>query len=69
MRARLRKLWRDHSLTIVRLSMGAAGILAALPLPEGKWWDLVAGLGLTFFAVALNDAMAGRWREVNRPEE
>jgi hypothetical protein len=25
--------------------------------------------GLTFFAVALNDAMAGRWREVNKPEE
>lgn len=66
---RLRQFWTDHSLTIVIGTLGLGFVLVAMPLREGNWFDLWLGLGHGCLTVAFLNALAGRLRERNKPDE
>ena len=62
------KLWRDHSLTILCGGAGCAGIAIAWLFDEGRLFDTWLGLGHGLLTVALFYALAGAFRERNKPE-
>lgn len=63
------KLWRDHSLSITLVVIGAALMLVSIPLSEGTWFDLISQLGGSFFSVGCYNFLAGPLKERNRPEK
>jgi hypothetical protein len=65
-----RRLWRDHSLTIVLAVLGlTATAIAFLSEPGTAWWDVFIGIGQGCLTVVLFYALAGTLRERNRPED
>lgn len=64
----IKRLWHNHSLTIVSLSIGAVIVLASIPLREGTAFDLVSQLGGGLMGAGFVNALAGPFREVNKPE-
>jgi hypothetical protein len=65
----LRRLWADHSLTIVTAVLGAVFIAIAIPLREGTAFDVIVGFGHGCGAVALYNIAAGWLKEKNKPEK
>jgi predicted membrane channel-forming protein YqfA (hemolysin III family) len=68
-----RRLWRDHSLTIVLAVLGltatAISMWCVWPLERDRWFDLLSSMGMGFLTVALWQWLSGPLKEVNRPEE
>jgi predicted membrane channel-forming protein YqfA (hemolysin III family) len=68
-----RRLWRDHSLTIVLAVLGltatAISIVIVWPIERDRWFDLVSSLGMAFLTVAVWQALSGPFVERNKPEE
>lgn len=75
-------LWRNHGLSVVFFATGAGCYLAGLwlhhlgPAPtcpsEVEWLrtsDFLFNIGHGFFPLAIYNMLAGRLREVNKPEE
>jgi hypothetical protein len=67
--ARLVRFWTDHSLSIVLGVLGAVSSgTAFLADPGTRWWDLFLGLGQGLLTVTAFNVLAGRFREVNKPD-
>jgi hypothetical protein len=62
-------LWRDHSLTIVMVTIGCAMTVIAFALDEGKWFDLWLGLGQGTLTAALLFFLSQWFRETAKPED
>lgn len=62
------RFYRRHSLSLVLTLGGLLICVAALWLPEGKWFDLVSQTGGGMSVAGLVNFMAGPLRETNRPE-
>ena len=67
-------LWAKHGLTIVLALVGLACYAAGLTLHlyNLSWLrtsDFLYNIGHGFFPLAVFNALAGRLREVNKPEE
>jgi len=65
----MRRLWRDHSLTIVLTVIGLACLGLAATAPDDYFWDFWLGLFHAAIGVALLNLLAGPFRERNKPEE
>ena len=63
------RLWRDHSLTIVMVTIGCAMSLFAFWFDEGKWFDLWLGLGQGTLTAALLFFLSAWFRETAKPED
>jgi hypothetical protein len=64
------RLWRDHSLTLVLSGVGVTLFLVALAFEPGSHgWDIFLGLSQGTLTVALFYALAGAFRERNKPED
>ena len=61
--------WHDHSLTIVMTAIGTGLTAAAFIFEEGKWFDLVLGLGQGTLTAALFYILAPFFRETSKPED
>lgn len=66
---RCRRIWRDHSLSIVSTVIGTGLIVWAFRFDEGQVFDLLLGLGQGVLTAALVFILSGPLRERNRPEE
>jgi hypothetical protein len=74
-----KRLWRNHGLSITFLLIGLGCYLAGLvlhfvgpPSDKVEWLrtsDFLYNIGHGFFPLAIYNFMAGRLREVNKPEE
>jgi hypothetical protein len=63
-------IWRNHSLTIVLGLIGSAlTVLAMAAFEDGRWLDLVLGLGQSTLGVALFYFLSVHFREVAKPED
>jgi hypothetical protein len=62
---------KRHSLSITSFGVGVSLVLigANFTSGEGMWWDIWSGAGLAFLIPSVWYLMAGRLREVNKPEE
>jgi hypothetical protein len=65
----VKKVWENHSLTIVLALLGVMFIGIAIPLREGTWFDIIVGFGHGCGAVALYNWLAGPLKERNKPED
>lgn len=65
----LARYWRDHSLSLTFAIAGIIAIALALPLPEGKAFDILSGLGLGALMIGVLNLLAGPLREKNKPEK
>jgi hypothetical protein len=64
------RLWRDHSLTIILAAIGTVLFAVAMRFEQGsRGWDIVLGLSQGTLTVCLFYALAGCFREKNKPEE
>jgi hypothetical protein len=68
-----KRLWRNHSLTVVltALGIGLTALAAYLvwPLERDRWFDLISGIGAGTLTVALFNFLSGPLVEKNLPEE
>jgi hypothetical protein len=68
-----RRLWRDHSLTIVLAVLGLTATAISMwivwPIERDRWFDLVSGVGVALLTVALWQWLSGPFVERNKPEE
>jgi Co/Zn/Cd efflux system component len=62
-------LWKNHSLSVVLISVGIVLLLIAIPFVEGTWFDLLLTIGGGFFTVGLVQVLQGPLTEKNKPEE
>ena len=67
-----KRLWRNHSLTVVLTSLGigltALAVWIVWPLEQDRWFDLISGFGAGTLTVALFNWLSGPWWR-NKPEE
>jgi hypothetical protein len=63
------RLWRDHSLTIVLLTLGILVTAGAWLLEEGKGFDTVISVGTALLTGGVIFLFSGPFRERNRPEK
>jgi hypothetical protein len=61
--------WRDHSLTIVIWGLSLTFLSVAFVFEPGRVFDLLLGIGIGTFTVALLNTLAGPLRERNKPEK
>jgi thiol:disulfide interchange protein len=69
----VKRLWRDHSLSIILTAIGVTFVGVAVwlvwPVSRDRWFDIASGLGLGTLTVALFYGLAGCFRERNKPED
>jgi hypothetical protein len=69
---RVRRIWRDHSLTIILsiVALGSTVIAVSFvwPLSPDRWFDLFSGIGAGFLTIAGFNWLSGPFRERNKPE-
>jgi hypothetical protein len=62
-----------HSLSIIcgviAIAVTIWGCWIVWPLEPDRWFDLLTSLGSDLGAVALFYSLAGRFREINKPEK
>jgi len=70
---KLKRLWRNHSLTIYSFALGvvlfARGISYVWPLDEERLFDIFTSLGVGLLTIAILYTLAGVSRETNKPED
>jgi zinc transporter ZupT len=68
-----KRIWRNHSLTVVLTAMGIGLTALALcfvwPLEPDRWFDIFSGFGSGVLTVALFNWLSGPLVEKNAPEE
>jgi hypothetical protein len=67
----MRRIWRDHSRTILGLTLGSALVLAGRVMwPEGGVdFDIVTLIGGVLLALGLQGIIDNFFREVAKPED
>lgn len=63
------RFWRDHSLTIVMGTLGVTLTALAFTFEEGRWFDLVLGLGQGTLVTAALFFLSQYFREKTKPED
>ena len=62
-------IWREHSLTVVMVSVGVILIGVAFIFEAGRVFDLFLGLGQGVLTASLVFFLSQWFREVARPED
>lgn len=65
----MRRIWRDHSLSIVTAVLGSVFAVVSIFTPEGKWFDYSSGLAIMFLSIGILGWLYSRFREVAKPED
>lgn len=66
----MRKIWRDHSLSVVLCVIGLGFLAVALSFEPGtQVWDILLGFSQGTLTVTLFYGLAGCFRERNKPED
>ena len=62
-------LWRDHSLTIIMVTLGVVLISSAFIFEAGRTFDLLLGLGQGVLTASLVFFLSQFFREKAKPED
>lgn len=67
----LLKWYEKHDLSINSIAIGVTLVTIGGVFTEGEgmWWDIWSGAGLAFLIPGVWYLMAGKFREVNKPED